>query len=47
MRFEIRVPILLGPQFAPEVMLIFFSLGRRFFLDIDVARFYTFFNCSF
>jgi len=39
--------ILFGPRFATELVLIFFSLLCRFFLDIDAARFYTFFNCSF
>jgi len=36
-RFEFRVQILFEPRFAPEAVLIFFSLGRRFFLDIDVS----------
>jgi hypothetical protein len=44
---QIRVQILFEPLSAMEMVLIFFSLGCRFFLDIDVARFYTFFNCSF
>jgi len=44
---EIRVQIRFEPHFATEMVLIFFSLGCRFFLDIDAARFYTFFNCSF
>jgi len=45
--FEIRVQFLFEPRFVAETVLIFFSLGCRFFLDIDAARFYTFFNCSF
>jgi hypothetical protein len=31
---------------APEKLLLVFPLSMRFFLDIDAARFYTFFNCN-
>jgi len=38
------------PRFQPiprrKKLLLFFPLSRRFFLDIDAARFYTFFNCN-
>jgi hypothetical protein len=30
----------------PKKLLLFFPLSCRFFLDIDAARFYTFFNCN-
>jgi hypothetical protein len=30
----------------PKKLLLFFPLSLRFFLDIDAARFYTFFNCN-
>ena len=36
-RFEFRLEVYLDGRFAAETMLIFFSLLRRFFLDIDVA----------
>jgi hypothetical protein len=45
-RVEIRLRILFGPPLAAKTMLIFFSLSRRFSLDIDVAGIYTFFNCN-
>jgi len=30
----------------PKKLLLIFPLLLRFFLDIDAARFYTFFNCN-
>ena len=30
----------------PKKLLLIFPLIVRFFLDIDAARFYTFFNCN-
>jgi len=34
-RFDLRLKIRLEPWFAVDYLLIFFSLLRRFFLDID------------
>jgi hypothetical protein len=36
-RSELRLEIPFDGRFASEEVLIFFSLGRRFFLDIDVS----------
>jgi len=30
----------------PKKLLLIFPLSLRFFLDIDAAQFYTFFNCN-
>src|SRR5579862_8283596 len=45
-RVEFRLRILFGPSLDAKTVLIFFSLSRRFSLDIDVVGIYTFFNCN-